>query len=93
MIDLIAGRITFTFGAIPVQLPQMQAGKIRGIAITSAERVPLVADLPTVAEEGLPGFEYNGWLGIAAPAATPEPIINKLHQTILATLPAVRRPW
>ena len=86
MVDLIAGRITFTFGAIPVQLPQMQAGKIRGIAVTSAERVPLIPNLPTVAEEGLPGFEYNGWLGIAAPARTPRPVIDKLHQAIAAAL-------
>lgn len=86
MVDLIAGRIAFTFGAIPVQLPQIKAGKIRGIGVTSAKRNPLVPDLPTIAEEGLGGFEYNGWLGIAAPAATPRPIINQLNQVIVSAL-------
>jgi tripartite-type tricarboxylate transporter receptor subunit TctC len=86
MVDLIAGRIAFTFGAIPVQLPQIKAGTIRAIAVTSAKRSLLVPDLPTVAEQGLPGFEYNGWLGIAAPAATPRPIIYKLNQAIVSAL-------
>ena len=88
MIDLIAGRIAFTFGAIPVQLPQIKAGKIRGIAVTSATRNPLVPDLPTIAEAGFGGFEYNGWLGIAAPAATPRSIVMKLNQAIVSALRA-----
>ena len=82
MIDLIAGRLTYTFGAIPVQLPQVRAGKIRALAMTGAVRSPLAPTIPTMAEAGLPGFEYAGWLGIAAPAATPAAIVTRLRNTI-----------
>ena len=71
MLDLIAGRLTFTFGTVNVQLPQVKAGKIRALAVTSPTRLEALPEIPTVAESGLPGFEYIGWLGIAAPAGTP----------------------
>jgi tripartite-type tricarboxylate transporter receptor subunit TctC len=86
MLDLIAGRLTFTFGTVNVQLPQVQAGKIRALAVTSSSRLPALPDVPTVAEAGLPGFEYSGWLGIAAPAGTPQPIIERLQREIAAIL-------
>jgi tripartite-type tricarboxylate transporter receptor subunit TctC len=86
MLDLIAGRLTFTFGTVNVQLPQVQAGKIRALAVTSSSRLPALPDVPTVAEAGLPGFEYSGWLGIAAPAGTPQPIIERLQREISAIL-------
>jgi tripartite-type tricarboxylate transporter receptor subunit TctC len=86
MLDLIAGRLTFTFGTVNVQLPQVQAGKIRAQAVTSSSRLPALPDVPTVAEAGLPGFEYSGWLGIAAPAGTPQPIIERLQREISAIL-------
>jgi len=82
MLDLIAGRLTFTFGALNVQLPQVKAGKIRALAVTSPTRLEALPEIPTVAESGLPGFEYIGWLGIAAPAGTPEPIIERLQREI-----------
>ncbi len=86
MLDLIAGRVTFTFGTINVQLPQVKAGKIRALAVTSPTRLEGLPEIPTVAESGLPGFEYIGWLGIAAPAGTPEPIIERLQREIAAIL-------
>jgi tripartite-type tricarboxylate transporter receptor subunit TctC len=86
MVDLLAGRLTYTFGAIPSQLPQVKEGKIRALAVTSAARTPLVPDLPTIAESGFPGFEYSGWLGIAAPAGTPNPIVAKLRDEIAKAL-------
>ena len=86
MLDLIAGRLTFTFGTINVQLPQVNAGNIRALAVTSPARLEVLPDIPTVAESGLPGFEYSGWLGIAAPAGTPVPIVERLQREIAAIL-------
>ena len=86
MLDLVAGRLTFTFGTVNVQLPQVKAGKIRALAVTSAARLEALPDVPTVAESGLPGFEYSGWLGIAAPARTPKPTIERLQREIAAIL-------
>ena len=86
MLDLIAGRLTFTFGTVNVQLPQVKAGKIRALAVTSRARLESLPEIPTVAESGLPGFEYIGWLGIAAPAGTPAPIIERLQREIAAIL-------
>lgn len=91
MIDLIAGRITFTFGAIPVQMPQVNAGAIRAVAITSKARSPMLPNIPTVAESGYEGFEYQGWLGLAAPAQTPKNItvsLSRLTAKALATTEA-----
>jgi len=86
MLDLIAGRLTFTFGTVNVQLPQVNAGKIRALAVTSPARLEALPEIPTVAESGLPGFEYIGWLGIAAPAGTPMPILERLQREIAAIL-------
>ena len=86
MIDLIAGRLAFTFGTLGVQLPQVKAGKIRALAVTSLTRLEALPEIPTVAESGLPGFEYAGWLGIAAPAGTPQPIIERLQREIALVL-------
>jgi tripartite-type tricarboxylate transporter receptor subunit TctC len=86
MLDLIAGRLTFTFGTVNVQLPQVNAGKIRALAVTSPARLEALPEIPTVAESGLPGFEYIGWLGIAAPAGTPMPILERLQREIAVIL-------
>jgi tripartite-type tricarboxylate transporter receptor subunit TctC len=86
MLDLIAGRLAFTFGAVNIQMPQVKAGKIRALAVTSAARLEALPEIPTVAESGLPGFEYIGWLGIAAPAGTPASIIERLQREIAAIL-------
>ena len=86
MLDLVAGRLTFTFGTVNVQLPQVKAGKIRALAVTSPARLDALPEIPTVAESGLPGFEYIGWLGIAAPAGTPAPIVERLQREIAVIL-------
>ena len=78
-IDLIGGRLTYTFEGVVSQLPQVRAGKIRGLAVTSAKRLPGLPDIPTVAESGLPGYEYWSWMGISAPAGTPKEIITRLN--------------
>jgi len=86
VIDLIAGQVQVYFSTIPAALAQVQAGRLRGIAVTSTKRVNLIPDVPTVAESGLPGFEVVGWFGIFAPAATPKPIIARLNKEIAAIL-------
>src|SRR5471032_1168787 len=72
-------------------MPQIKAGKVRALAITTAKRSALAPELPTVAESGFPGFEVVGWFGWLAPAATPQQIIARLNSEIvrILKLPAV----
>jgi tripartite-type tricarboxylate transporter receptor subunit TctC len=93
-IDLIGGRLTYTLDGLVTQLPQVRAGKIRGLAVTSARRLSALPEIPTVAESGLPGYEYWSWMGLSAPAGTPREIITRLNaeiQKILRTQEA--RNW
>jgi tripartite-type tricarboxylate transporter receptor subunit TctC len=69
----------------PLQ-PQIQAGKLRALAVTSAKRFPLLPDLPTIAESGYPGFDALAWNGVLVPAATPRPIVQRLNAEINAIL-------
>jgi tripartite-type tricarboxylate transporter receptor subunit TctC len=82
VIDLVAGRAHIYFSTIPAALAQVQAGRLRGLAVTSNKRVDLMPDVPTVSESGLPGFEIIGWFGIFAPARTPVPVVAKLNKAI-----------
>jgi tripartite-type tricarboxylate transporter receptor subunit TctC len=77
--DLIPGRVDVMFATASSALPLMQAGKLRGLAVTAAKRQPWAPDLPTVAESGLTGFEVSSWYGLFAPAATPPEIIAKIN--------------
>ncbi|MGE0800150.1 MAG: tripartite tricarboxylate transporter substrate binding protein [Lautropia sp.] len=90
--DLIAGRIHFTFDAMVSALPQVQGGKVKGIAVTSAQRSATAPDIPTIAESGLDGFAAEPWFGILAPAATPPAIVNRLNAAVRKAVanPAVR---
>jgi tripartite-type tricarboxylate transporter receptor subunit TctC len=78
--DVIGGRITMTFQNAGAMLGTVRDGKLRGLAITSAQRSPNIPELPTIAEAALPGFEATSWFGLLAPAGTPAPIVAKLHQ-------------
>jgi tripartite-type tricarboxylate transporter receptor subunit TctC len=78
--DLIGGHIPLMFVPIPVSLGNVQSGKLRALAISSAKRSPLTPDIPTLAESGLPGY------GLAAPAGTPKPIIDRLNKELNAAL-------
>ena len=77
--DLVAGRLTYSIEGPVIQLPQVKAGRLRALAVSSAERVAALPELPTIAESGVPGYEYVAWVGIAAPAPTPPAIVAKLH--------------
>src|SRR4029079_11390815 len=86
--DALGGQISLVFANLPVALPQARGGKLRGIAVTSAQRVPSASDIPTVAESGLPGFEAFTWFGFFAPGATPRDIVTKLNADSVAALNA-----
>jgi len=77
--DLVAGRIDFLFDPITTALPFVKDGKLRALAITDTKRSPLVPDVPTLAELGYVGYDVNPWFGLAAPAGTPRPIIDRLN--------------
>lgn len=83
---LIAGQAQVMFAVGPSAVPQIQAGRIRGIAVTTLKRSKSLPDLPTVAESGLPGFEAPAWNGILAPAGTPATVVNKINAEVLKNL-------
>lgn len=80
--DLLAGQVDVMFDNFPNVLPHVKAGKMRALAITSAKRSAAAPDVPTVAEQGYPGFEVSPWYGFMAPAGTPRPILEKLNAEI-----------
>jgi tripartite-type tricarboxylate transporter receptor subunit TctC len=83
LLDLTAGRLAYTIDSAAVQMPSARAGKIRALAVTSAQRSPGMPELRTIAESGLPGYEYTPWQGIAAPAGTRRDIIERVHDAIV----------
>ncbi len=83
VISLIAGESAIGFATMPSVLPQVKAGKLRALGVTTAKRSPAVPDLPTIAEAGVPGYEANTWYGVLAPAKTPAPIVGRLHGEFL----------
>jgi tripartite-type tricarboxylate transporter receptor subunit TctC len=95
MPDLLASRITMSFANIVNVLPLAHEGKLRALAITSIKRSALAPDLPTMAEQGYPGFEAVPWFGLLAPAGTPNDVLDKLHdETVKAlALPEVRKKF
>ena len=84
--DLMAGHAQVMFNGMLATYPAVKDGKLKAIAISSAKRFSAAADLPTVAESGVPGFETGSWQGIVAPAGTPPEIVKKLHTSVTAIL-------
>jgi tripartite-type tricarboxylate transporter receptor subunit TctC len=82
LIDLIGGTLTYTFGGIAMHVAHVRTGKLRALAVTSAKRLAALPDIPTVAESGLPGYEYWSWMGICAPSGTPREIVARLNSEI-----------
>jgi tripartite-type tricarboxylate transporter receptor subunit TctC len=82
----VQGETQMMFAVMQPLQPQIQAGKLRAIAVTTAKRFPLLPDLPAIAESGYPGFEALAWNGIMVPAGTPKPVIAKLNAEINAIL-------
>jgi tripartite-type tricarboxylate transporter receptor subunit TctC len=91
MTDLIAGNITFMFDVLITSIPQMRAGRVRALAVTSSKRSPYVPEVPTMAESGVKGYAEAGsdlWFGIVGPAGIPKPIVQKLNAKLIEALRA-----
>jgi tripartite-type tricarboxylate transporter receptor subunit TctC len=88
MQDLIGGQTHLMFDNLASALGQIQAGRVRALAVTTAKRSALAPQLPTIAESGLPGFDISTWFGVFAPAATPREVIEKLHAEFTRALAA-----
>jgi tripartite-type tricarboxylate transporter receptor subunit TctC len=84
--DLIGGQLALMFDNLPSVYPHVQAGKLRGIAVTSAARSAAAPEFPTIAESGLPGYEVLPWNGIFVPAGTPEAVVTTLNEAIAKAL-------
>ena len=84
--DLIAGHIPTMFGEPTPILPLLKDGKVRALGVSSASRLPIAPDVPTIAEAGVPGFDLTSWQMIVAPAGTPQEIVDKLHVEVKKVL-------
>jgi tripartite-type tricarboxylate transporter receptor subunit TctC len=91
LVAIVGGHVQVTFGALLTGLPLVKSGKLRGIATLGKERSPLLPDLPTM-HDTLPGYEVINWYGMVVPAATPKPVIARLHVAIakVLALPEIR---
>ena len=84
--DLLAGQVQLMFDNLANALPNVKAGKLRALAVTTLARSPAVPDLPTIAESGLPGFDLTTWFGLLVPAGTPPEIVAKLSAEVVRAL-------
>jgi tripartite-type tricarboxylate transporter receptor subunit TctC len=92
LIDLIAGRVQMMFSPLVPVLPHIKANRLRALAVTSMTRSPLLPDLPTINEAGVPGYEFVSWYAVVAPAATPKPVVAGLNALLneVMQLPEVK---
>jgi tripartite-type tricarboxylate transporter receptor subunit TctC len=84
--DLLGGQISIVFADISTTMPQVRAGKVNGLAVSTASRSALAPELPTMAEAGVPGYDLAAWFAAFAPAKTPAPVVEALHKAIAAAL-------
>lgn len=82
-VDLIGGRLQGFTDPVLGALPQVQAGTVRALAVTSSKRLSVLPEVPTVAESGVPGFEFHSWYGLWGPANLPRPIVERLNAEIM----------
>lgn len=86
MLDTIGGHVQMSFPVLSAALPQVQGGKLRALGVTGPNRSPLMPDVPTIREAGLPDYSFETWFMVFAPAGTPQPILEKLNTTLNQTL-------
>ncbi|MCX7370977.1 MAG: tripartite tricarboxylate transporter substrate-binding protein [Alphaproteobacteria bacterium] len=84
--DLIAGNVSFLFGTVSSSLQLARDGRVRALGVSTATRLAALPDVPTIAEQGFPGYELNEWNGLYAPAGLPAPVLARLHEAALAAL-------
>lgn len=82
LVDVMNGQLSFTFASALGAMPHVKAGRLRAIAVTSARRSPALPELPTIAESGVPGYEFILWYGLVGPAGIPSAIVNRLNTEI-----------
>jgi len=83
---LLAGEVDLSYENSLITLPHIRSGRVKALAVTGSQRSRLLPDLPTIAEAGLPGYGASGWYGLLAPAATPRPVIGRLHAEAVKAL-------
>jgi tripartite-type tricarboxylate transporter receptor subunit TctC len=90
--DTIGGQVPFNISNFPITVAPVQAGRLRVLAVTSANRVPQLPSAPTIQEAGFPGFDVQSWQGVCAPTGTPTAVLDKLHTDInkILLMPDVR---
>ncbi len=95
MLDLLAGQVDFAFDGLGTSAPQIRAGKLIPLAVTSAQRNPLLPDVPTMAEAGLPGYEVRTWYGLWAIKGTPKEMRDRMYREVVSALqhPDIRKHW
>ena len=81
--DVVSGRMHFAMSPPLAAVPHVRGGRLMAVGVSSPQRMPMLPDVPTIAEAALPGFEYQGWFGVLAPARVPRPIIDKLNAEIV----------
>ncbi len=93
--DILSGQIQILFDSVPTMAPQIKAGMVRPLGTSGKTRSPILPDVPTMAEAGVPGFSASLWVGFMAPAGTPKPIVDKLHDEITKILrrPDIKQGW
>ena len=93
--DVLGGHVKVMFDILGSSVQYIKTGKLHPIAVTTATRVPSLPDVPTLAESGLSGYNFTGWHGIVAPAATPKPVVMRLNQALneIFADPAFRKKW
>jgi len=82
LIEVISGQINFMVATMPGAITQVKGGRLRALGISSTQRSPVLPDVPTIAESGLPGYEFVAWFGMLAPVDTPETLVNQLNTLI-----------
>ena len=93
--DILGGQVQMMFDTIATMGPSVEAGLVRALGTTGEERSPILPDVPTISEAGVPGFLASGWVGIVAPAATPKPIVERLNAEIrkILTSTEIKESW
>jgi tripartite-type tricarboxylate transporter receptor subunit TctC len=86
MMDVIAGNTQIAIGSLIQTLPHIRSGRLKPLGVGSAKRVPVLPDVPTISEAGVPGYEATNWWGLVATAGTPRPVVDRLHQELTVIL-------
>lgn len=93
MTDLIAGHVALSFATSPTAVPNVKAGRVKALGVSSTNRIPSLPDVPTIAEAGVPGYEASGFFGLVGPAGMVQPVLEKIHAAVVRIVkdPAMRK--